>query len=160
MKIQYDIKNISGKNKALCIGDLIRYYGETKYKIIDGMQKLNDSETKKGMVAGLLKKVVNNPSVDMIMSNLEEFSKKNIIVFAVDGFNPLVFDNGTDSCVLVVEMGDEYFAAKAIYGMMKPGFRKMEFEDHVDRERKNWIRWFEKNLKEYSNSFTSKILEE
>lgn len=160
MKIEYTINNITGKKKTLCIGDLIRYYGETKYKMIEGIQKLNESKTTRGMVANLLGKAINNPSANLIMNNLEELAKKNIFSFKVDGFDPLLFDNGENSCVIVLEFGEEYFVAKAIYAMMKPGFRKLEFEEYVRKEKEDWIKWFEKNLKkDYTTSYTSKILE-
>jgi len=159
MIIEYNLDKISGKNKSLCVGDLIRYYGETRYKIIEGVQKLNDSKTTKGMVASLLAKAANNPGAQLIMGNLEEFAKKKIFGFKIDGINPLTFDNGEENCVIEIELGEEYFSAKAIYSMMKPGFRKMTFEESLDRERDVWLKWFEKNLKDYTNSYSRKIKE-
>lgn len=159
MKIEYEIKNISGKDKSLCIGDLIRYYGETKYKLIESVQRLNNSQTTKGMVSNLLSSALKNPMAASIFDNLEELSKKDIFKFTIDEFDPLVFDNGKSTCDIILCMGDEYFAAKAVYGMMKPGFRKIGFEEHVIREKESWLRWFEKNLNEYTHSYTKKVLE-
>ena len=159
MKIEYKIDKITGKNKSICVGDLIRYYGETRYKIIEGIKKLNDSKTTKGMVAKILSKATDNASVEMIMGNLEETAKKQIFAFKIDDINPLTYDNGKDNCVIVVELSQEYFSAKAIYDMMKPGIRKLTFEEHIQREKENWIKWFEKNLKDYTSSYESKILE-
>lgn len=159
MKIEYTLEKITGKNKSLCVGDLIRYYGETRYKIIEGIQKLNDSKTTKGMVAKLLSKVTDNAGVEMIMANLEQSAKKTIFSFDIDGVNPLLYDNGNDSCIIVIELGEEYFSAKAIYDMMKPGFRKMTFEEHIQKEKDNWMKWFEKNLKDYTSCYNIKILE-
>jgi hypothetical protein len=162
MKLEYTLNNISGKKKSLCVGDLIKYYGETRYKIIESIQKLNENETTKGMVANLLKKVAsNNVAVDMMIGNLEELAKKNIFSFTIDGINPVLFDTGKDTCVIVVDVGAEYFSAKAIYDMMKPGFRKRDFEENIKKEKAIWRSWFEKNLKEdYTKAFTCKILEE
>lgn len=162
MKLEYTLNSISGKKKALCVGDLIKYYGETKYKIVESIQKLNENETTRGMVASLLKKVASNsPAVDIMMGNLEELAKKNIFAFTIDDINPVLFDTGKDSCVLVVEVGDEYFAAKAVYDMMKPGFRKHDYEGHVKKEKEVWRSWFEKNLKDdYTKSFSCKVLTE
>ncbi len=85
--------------------------------------------------------------------------KKNIFFFTVDDINPLLFDTGNDTCKIIIEIGDEYFSAKAIYDMMKPGFRHMEINDYIIKEKQSWIHWFEKNLKDYSSCYTSKILE-
>lgn len=162
MKLEYTLNSISGKKKSLCVGDLIKYYGETRYKIIESIQKLNENETTKGMVANLLKKVAsNNVAVDMMIGNLEELAKKNIFSFTIDGINPVLFDTGKDTCVIVVDVGAEYFSAKAIYDMMRPGFRKGTFEDYVKKEKNDWKSWFEKNLREdYTKSFVCKVIEE
>ena len=160
MKMEYNIKNISGKNKALCIGDLIRYYGETQYKIIESAEKLSSSETTKGMVTNLLKKAMDDPRVGAVFDNIQELAKKKIFSFTIDNVDPIVFDNGKDSCNLIVNMCDEFFTAKAIYAMMRPGFRKQNFEDYVEKEKQEFRRWFEKNLKEYTNNYDCKILEE
>ena len=160
MKLEYTINNISGKNKSLCIGDMIKYYGETRYKMIEGIERLNKSDTTKGMVAHLIRKAVNNPAVEMILGNLESVAnKQHFFLFTVDKIDPLVFDNGKNNCVIVIEMKEEYFAAKAIYDMMKPGFRKMEYEDHVKKEKDDWLKWFEKNLKDYSSDYSCKTIE-
>lgn len=160
MKLEYTLNSISGKKKALCIGDLIKYYGETRYKIIESIQKLNENEATRGMVANLLKKVAtSSPAVDMLMGNLEELAKKNIFSFTIDDINPVLFDNGRDHCIIVVDVGDEYFSAKAIYDMMKPGFRKHDFEENVKKEKAVWKSWFEKNLRDdYTKVFTCKVL--
>lgn len=160
MKIEYNIKNISGKNKSLCIGDLVKYYGETRYKLIESIQRLNKDNTTKSMVANILKKAMNNPNVEMMFDNMEELSKKNIFSFQIDDTNPLVFDNGKDNCKITITMNDEYFAAKAIYDMMKPGFHKKEYKDYVNDEKEEWKKWFTKNLKEYTTDYSCIILEE
>ena len=160
MKIEYTIDKITGKNKSLCVGDLIRYYGETRYKIIEGVKKLNDSKTTRGMVAKLLSKAMDNPSTELIMGNLEKFAQQNIFNFKIDGINPLKFDNGKERCIITIELGEEFFSAKAVYDMMKPGLRKMSFEEHVEKEKENWVKWFEKNLKDYTSCYSSKILED
>ena len=159
MKIKYDIKNISNKNKSLCVGDLIKYYGETRYDIIDRVEKLNRSETTKGMVAKLLHNAMNNPAVSSVFDNLEALSKKKVFEFRIDDVDPIVFDNGNTSCILIVEMGEEYFSAKAIYDMMKPGFRKKTFEECVERQKQEFKRWFERNLKEYTNDYSCNVIE-
>jgi hypothetical protein len=163
MKLEYTINNISGKNKSLCIGDMIKYYGETRYKMIEGVQKLNKSDTTKGMVAHLLKKAMKNPVVDAMFNNIEELAnKQHFFLFTVDNIKPLLFDNGKNHCVMVVEMTEEYFAAKTIYDMMKPtlGVHKMEYEDYLHKEKGDWRKWFEKNLKEYTSDYSCKTLEE
>ena len=160
MKVEYKIRDISGKSKSLCVGDLIRYYGETRYGIIEKIEKLNNSETTKSMVANLLQKAMNNPAVGAVFDNLNELSKKKVFSFSIDKIDPTCFDDGSDECTLVVDMGDEYFSAKAIYDMMKPGFKKRTFEECVERQKQEFIRWFERNLKEYSTDYDRKMLEE
>ena len=154
------VKNISGKNKSLCVGDLIRFYGETRYKMIEGVERLNRDEKTKGMVANLLKKALNNPSVDLVFGNIEEISKRKFFNFTVNKKDPLEFDDGKDSCVIVIEMQQDYFAAKSVYSMMKPGIRKYDLEKYIEKEKKDWQKWFEKNLNGYTRCYTSNILEE
>jgi hypothetical protein len=50
-----------------------------------------------------------------------------------------------------VFMGDIYFETKAMLDEAMPGFRKHKqpTEFYVSREKETWVRWFEKNLKEY-----------
>lgn len=158
MKIEYDIRNITGKDKSLCVGDLIRFYGETKYKMIEGIERLNKSETTKGMVANILRKTMKNPAVELIMTNLEGIANEKFFYFTVDDFDPLVFDNGKTKCKIIIEMRDEYFLAKAIYDMMKPGFRKIDYEEHVKKEKEKWLKWFGKNLREYSQCYDYNVL--
>lgn len=160
MKIEYTLKDISGKNKAVCIGDLIRYYGETKYKIVESVEKLNSSETTKGMVMNLLRKAIDSPLVGNVFDNLVELSKRNVFSFTVDDKNPVIFDNGKNSCNLCIVMDDAYFVTKTIYAMMRPGFRKMSYEEYLEKEKQVFKRWFDKNLKEYTTNYTYKILEE
>ena len=112
------------------------------------------------MVAKLLTKATNNPGASMIMDNLEQYAQKNVFSFTIDEINPLIYDNGEENCVIIIDMGEEYFSAKAIYDMMKPGFRKMEVEDHIKNEKENWLKWFEKNLKDYTSCYSRNILEE
>ena len=160
MKIEYSLKDITPKNKAVCIGDLIRYYGETKYKIIESVEKLNNSETTKGMVMNLLRKAIDNPYIGNVFDNLVELSKRNVFSFTVDNKNPVIFDNGKNNCSLCIFMDDAYFVTKAIYAMMRPGFRKMSYEEYIEREKQEFKRWFDKNLKEYTSNYSFKILEE
>jgi len=160
MKIEYSLKDITPKNKAVCIGDLIRYYGETKYKIIESVEKLNNSETTKGMVMNLLRKAIDTPLVGNVFDNLVELSKRNVFSFTVDNKDPVIFDNGKNSCNLCIVMDDAYFVTKAIYAMMRPGFRKMSYEEYIEREKQEFKRWFDKNLKEYTSNYSFKILEE
>ena len=160
MKIEYSLKDITPKNKAVCIGDLIRYYGETKYKIIESVEKLNNSETTKGMVINLLRKAIDNPYIGNVFDNLVELSKKNIFSFTVDNKNPVIFDNGKNNCNLCIVMDDAYFFTKAIYAMMRPGFRKMSYEEYIEREKQEFKRWFDKNLKDYTSNYSFRILEE
>jgi len=160
MKIQYDIKNITGKNKSVCIGDLIKFYGETRYKTIEGIERLNRDKNTRGMVVRLLQKALNNPGVQGVFDNLSEIAKKRFFQFSVDGKDLLCFDNGKENCILEVEMSEEYFTTKAIYDMMKPGIRKMDFEDYVKKEKEQWNKWFEKNLNEFTRCYERKILEE
>ena len=161
MKIRYRINNITGKNKALCIGDLIRYYGETRYKILEGVQRFNQNDTTKGMVANLLKKATNNPMVDMMLNNIEEFAKKRVFSFTINGNDLLFFDNGVNNCELIIEIGDEYFNAKAIYDLMRPGFRKkLDYNEYIYKEKQDWLNWFEKNLQEYTKDYNKMELKD
>lgn len=161
MKIEYRINNITPKKKMLCIGDLIRYYGEVKFKIIESAERLNSSGTK-GMVTNLLKKAINNPHVDLIMNNLTEIAQRDILKFTIDGLNliPSVDVINAGNCVIVIEMDEAYFHSQAMFDMMKPGFRKRTYEDHVNNRKQDWMRWFEKNLKaDYTEDYSRKILE-
>ena len=160
MKVEYGINNITPKSKMLCIGDLIRYYGEVKFKIIESAEKLNGSGTK-GMITNLLKKAINNPHVDLIMNNLTEIAQRDILKFTVDGVNliPDIELINKKSCVIVIEMDEAYFHSQAMFDMMKPGFRKREYVDHLQNRKNEWMKYITKNFKEYTENCSYKILE-
>lgn len=160
MLIEYDIKKISGMKKSLCVGDLIKYYGETAAKTRDKVKKLNESNDTKGMIASILRKAMNNQGAQMVMDNIQESAKKNIFSFKIDDINLLTFDNHKETCVIEVEMIEEYFVTHALWNMMTPGFRKMSYEQHIEKEKERWLKWFEKNLRnDYTTCYTKKILE-
>jgi hypothetical protein len=158
MKIKCEINNITGKQKVFCISDLIRYYGETRYKILEGIQRLNQSNTTKGMIASLLKKVSNNPNVSIMMNDLEGFAQKRVFSFTINDIDLLIFDDGKKQCNLTVEIGDEYFFAKAVYDMMKPAFKKTTYEQYVEKEKQDWLRWFTKNLQDYTKDYKTETI--
>jgi hypothetical protein len=161
MKLEYTISSISGKKKALCVGDLIKYYGEHRYKLIDAARNLSNDKTTKGLIVNLIKKIAtNNAAVDMMLNHVEELAKKKIFKFTIDGFDPVQFDNGTDSCVLVLEMDEEWFIGQAMGAMVRPGFRKFSFEQHLEREKDAWRKYIDDNLRnDYSKCFTCRVLE-
>jgi len=162
MKLEYTLEKISNKKKTACVGDLIKYYGEIKYKIVEQANNLSRDKITKSMVANLIKQIAaNNPAVDMMLNNIEELAKKELFSFTIDGFNPLEFDNGKDSCVLVLTMNEEWFAAQALGAMIRPGFRKFSFNEHLQKEKNDWKVYVEKNLRnDYTKYFKCRVLEE
>ena len=164
MKVEYTIKNLPSKRKMICVGDLMGYFGEVRYKILGDVNQFTKNNTTKNMVKSLLRKVASNTNVDLILDNLEEAAKQNIFFFEVNGIDLLtnaIPIAETEPLVLTLDMREEYFQAQAIFDVMKPGFRNLPYIDYIKKRKKEWMGWFEKNLKkDYTNHFTVKILEE
>jgi hypothetical protein len=156
--------------QSKCMGDLMRYYGESKFKLMEDVQKISSS---RGLSEKLLNTIrkhtgVAGLKIDQLVSGLETASQMDIFGYTVNGVNPCEIFQDKD-VVLEVSMSPVYFATKASLGASLPGFRKvktLDKEDHIQalarKEQENWIRWFEKELNKYHTRrlWERKILEE
>lgn len=165
MKVTYVLNNISGKNKALCVGDLVRYYGETKYKIRENLQKIKDSKTISAMIINSIRKNSNfaGVTIEGLLANLEASNASDIFAFKVNNQNLIQIFDAQPDMVIEVFMDELFFSTKAVMSQNMPGFRlhAIPIEHQIQKEKESWVKWFEKNLRDYqpSNKWDKKVLE-
>jgi len=165
MKILYTIKDMPPKKKSLCLGDLIRYYGETKYKTLEHIQKLQQNKTMAAKLVNSIRKLPNNQNftIDIILQALETASSTQIFDFKIDGISPnAILKEGKDVAIEIY-MNPLYFTTKAVMYQAFPGFRSKHdnIEVAIKKENDLWVKWFERELRGYSaKPFEKTILEE
>jgi hypothetical protein len=166
MHIRYVLNGVSPKNKMLCIGDLIRYYGEAKYKT---QEKLNKIRYNHGLSSMLLNSMRKHPgmsgmTIESLISSLEASASMDIFTFDVDGKSiSKMIDADSHNMILEVDMNPLFFSTKASLTMYTPTIgKKRSFEEMEAREKENWIRWFEKELNNYcsASNWKKTIVEE
>lgn len=155
MRIKYNLKGISLKNQSLCIGDLIRYYGESKYKLIESVERISEN---RGITAKMLNAIRDHTKAGMtlegLITNLQMASGTDIFTFKVNGKDPTeLFHDG--DIELEIYMNPLYFTTKAGISGQIPGFRRKnigssaELQMKAKQEQAKWIKWFEKELNKY-----------
>lgn len=164
MKLEYQLKDIGYKNKAKCIGDLIGYYATTKYKTLEGLEKIKNNKTICSMLINTLRKHngMTGMTIDTLLNNLEVANKIQLFTFTSDTIDYINYVEQSKDLTLIVEMNDLYFTTKATLAANMPGFRisKRPLEKTIEKEKEKWVQWFEKELKNYYRyPFQKKILE-
>jgi hypothetical protein len=152
MRIIYECKDISKRNRANCVGDLLRYYGETRYKIVESLEKIKNNKTISAMLVNSMRKRagMTGLTVDMLLTRLENTAQMKMLDLKINGKQPyIIFEDGEDMEIEIF-MDDLYFETKAMLDQALPGIRKKPSVDvYVFKEKEAWVRWFEKNLKDY-----------
>jgi len=156
MKVKYKLKDMPLKQQSLCAGDLIRYYGESKYKMIESVEKIAEN---RGLTVKLLNVIRNHTTmagltIDSLINNLELASGTDIFKFKINGKDPTdLFKDG--DMEMEIYMNPIYFATKSAISSQLPGFRRKtvgsstELEMKARQEQAKWMRWFEKELNKY-----------
>ena len=170
MKIRYTLHDMKLFKQAKCMGDLMRYYGESKFKLMEDVNRINSSRGLTEKLLNTIRKHTGNAgmTVDQLVNGLQTASEIDIFTYTVNGRNPCdIFQ--TEKVELEVYMNPIHFATKASLGAVLPGFRKArqpnmesQIQDLAKKEQDKWIRWFEKELNGYHTRklWDRKIIEE
>jgi hypothetical protein len=141
------------KQKMLCIGDLVRYYGEAKYKTQETMEKISQN---KGASAMLLNAIRRTPgmagmTIDTLLHQLRTAAEVEIFGFTVNGQNICLPIEKESNLNIEIYMNPMYFSTKAALTTYMPsiGRKKRTVELQEKREKEIWVRWFEKELNNY-----------
>jgi hypothetical protein len=138
------------RKQSLCFGDLMRYYGDSKFKLAESIRKI---QTNKGIAVKLLNAIRNHTktgmSLDVFLDSLENTSKIDIFKYTINGHDPCtIFHEG--DIELEVYMNPVYFSTKGAITQNLPGFRrhKKGAGGSVYNQAK-WVVWFERELNKY-----------
>jgi hypothetical protein len=165
MRVQYQMDGITLKNKALCIGDLIRYYGESKYKTLDTLDKIRQNKGLSSKLLNAIRRHANMPglTVDNLMNAIETASEYNVFTFLINGEDMTKIVDENRDVKLEIYMHPLYFSTRAALTMYTPGIGKRRTLDEQEKKEKDsWTHWFEKELNTYYPimDIKKKILEE
>jgi len=157
MKLQYLLHDMSYYNQAKCMGDLMRYYGESKFKLLETINKICTNETIAIKLLNTIRKHTGMAglTIDSLVDGLQTSASMDIFKYKVNGKNPCDIFASKD-VKLEVYMNPIFFATEASLNLSLPGFRKhksMDMEERVKeltiKKRNDWVRWFEKELNNY-----------
>jgi len=153
MKLSYQLHDISNRKMALCIGDLVRYVGQTNYKMKEGVENIKSSKTLSSIFLSKMRQGngLSGMTIDNLLNALELASLSDFFYITIDGVNPCdLFDKKKD-ITMKVFMNDNYFLIKSYQQSMIPGFRieKQPIDRIMVKEKEKWMNWFEKNLRDY-----------
>jgi len=155
MKIKYGLKNMSLLNQSLCIGDLMRYYGESKFKLVESIEKIaEDRGLTVKMLNAIRKHTMAGITIDGLINNLELAAGTDVFKFTINGKDPTeIFIDG--DIELEIYMNPLYFTTKAAISGQIPGFRRKKISSELElnikakQEQTKWLRFFERELNKY-----------
>ena len=172
MRIEYSLNNMPKLKQALCFGDLLRYYGERKYKMIESVRRISENEGLKVKLLNQIRKhtKVAGLTLDALVNNLENVSCIDIFQYKINGVDPTIelFKND-NNISLEVYMNPIYFTTEATIKNFLPirGRRRYKKVDETElefkarKEQENWVKYFEKELNKYHsrNLWEKKVIE-
>jgi len=160
MRVKYRIAKMPLLQQSKCMGDLMKYYGERKFKLMEQVHAISNNEMvsskllntirKHGGMAGL--------SIEQFVQGLQTASDIDVFSFKVNDVDPCKMFKG-ENLELEVYMNPIYFSTQASLSVAMPGFRKHK-ENDVEKlvlkkarmEQNRWLRWFDKELNNYHPS--------
>ena len=155
------------KEQSLCIGDLMRYYGESKYKMKESIEKITEN---RGIASKLLNTIREHTetgvTLDGLITQLQIASGTDIFTFKINGVDPTKVFTDEKNVELDVYMNPIYFNTKGAISSQLPGFRHKHISSEKElvakgrQEQQKWLRWFEKELRGYHNNWKRKCIEE
>jgi len=157
MKIQYHLEEIPLLQQSKCIGDLIRYYGESKYSLKDKIDQIKGSSYLSEKLLTQIKKHTGNTglTIDKFSYGLSQASNIDIFSFKVNNFDisTIFKDKNMD---LEITVNPLKFTTEA---SLKVGFKSFRKKDNrilekmiakqIEMEKKKYIAWFERELNGY-----------
>jgi len=167
LKLKYILKEIPFKQQALCIGDLLRYHGESKYGLAESIDRIASN---KGLAVKLLNTIrshsgMSGMTIDSLINQLQVASGIDIFKFTVNGEDLSTVFKDTKEIELDVYMNPVYFTTKGALTQYLPGIRRKKAGndavlEQAKFEQEKWIRWFERELCKYhpQNRWEKKII--
>jgi len=158
MKIVYNLHKMPLLKQSLCIGDLIRYYGESKFKLVESVRRIEENRGLSSKMLNTIRKHTNvGMTIESLVTNLQMASGTDIFKFKINGMDPTTMFTDED-IELEIYMNPLYFVTKGAITGQLPGFRRKpantetEIEMKARQEQTKWIKWFEKELNKYHPS--------
>ncbi|RLF50598.1 MAG: hypothetical protein DRN24_06290, partial [Thermoplasmata archaeon] len=73
MRVVYELEDIGNYKKASCIGDLLKYRGETIYKLREGLNKIKNDKGISSMLINAMRKskTMTGMTIENLINNLE-----------------------------------------------------------------------------------------
>jgi hypothetical protein len=147
MKAQYRMKNMPLIKQSMCVGDLVRYYGETRFKLLDKVRRIQSNQ---GLTVKLLNILRTNTksglTLDNLITGLETVSEMDIFKFKMNETDPCAWFQEGD-VVMEVYMNPFFFTATAaVNNALRDPMKIPEIAKH---EEAKWVAWFEKELNKY-----------
>ena len=153
MRIVYELEDMGNYKKASCIGDLLKYRGETIYKLREGLNKIKNDKGISSMLINAMRKskTMTGMTIENLINNLETGSQLEIFTFKTNDVELYKFFDNKQDLTLEIYMDDLFFQSKALLSQSLQGFRirKLPFDVLMKKEKERWVRWFEKNLNDY-----------
>lgn len=167
MRSVYELHDMSLLQQGKCTADLLKYYGERKYKLLEQLTSVSNNEMVTIKLLNQIRKHTNTASltIDQLLSGLESAAGIDVFSFKINGINPAEMFKSRD-VTLEVYMNPLYFTTQAALSQSLPGFRKHKNIDMdqkilevAQKEQAKWVRWFEKELNVYhTNRLWEKIV--
>lgn len=161
MKIRYILNDVSTTNIVKCIGDIMRYTGETTFKLKDDAEAIRKSRTLSTIILNKLRqgKGMGALTIDNLLNTLDNSSINNMFQFKVDGVDLCDIVKDKKHIMLEINMDDSFFMTRMLIDSAL--FKVKEPELALQKQKEKWVSWFEKNLKDYHplNKCVKTILE-
>lgn len=161
MKVIYTLSDVNTTNIIKCIGDMIRYTGETTYKLKDDAAAIRRSKTLSAIVLNKLRqgKGLSGMTIDNLLNALDNAASSDMFQFKVNGVNLCDVVKDKKDIIIEVNMDETFFMTRMLVDSTI--FKIKDADDALLKQKDKWMGWFEKNLKDYHplNKCSKEIVE-
>lgn len=149
MKVVYTLNDVSTTNIIKCIGDMMRYVGETTYKLKDDAESIRKSKTLSSIILNKLRqgKGMGGITVDNLLTAIDGISASDMFQFKVNGVNLCDVVKDKKDIELEITMDEKLFMTRMLVDSVL--FKVKNPGEALQKQKDKWIAWFEKNLKDY-----------
>ena len=149
MKVVYTLTDVSTTNIIKCIGDMMRYAGETTYKLKDDAEAIRKIKTLSSIKLNKLRqgKGMGGITVENLLTAIDTTSASDIFKFKINGVNLCDVVKDKKDIELEIAMDDNFFMTRMLVDSVL--FKVKDPGEALQKQKDKWIAWFEKNLKDY-----------
>lgn len=158
MKIHYHLDQMSLLNQSKCVGDLLRYYGESKYMLKDQIDKIKGNSAISNKIMDQVKKHTGNVGLTMeqFSNGLTTAADVDIFGFKINGYDISELFTKPD-LELEITVNPIKFVTEAT---LKVGMKSLNRDKHrmeqkiqgeILKQKDEYIKWFERELNQYHN---------